>query len=131
MTSESPVAVVQDWQAAANNKDGDRLVALSDPNIEIVGPRGSSHGSQVLAEWLERAGLTLTTLRIFAQGSAVVVEQRGVWRSPDSNDITGDRIVASSFRVESGRVTRYARFDNLDSALRDAGLGQADEVAAG
>ncbi len=127
MRVSAPIDVVRAWQEAANNKDRDRLVALSDPNIEIVGPRGSSYGGQVLREWLERAGLTLTTLRVFARGAVVVVEQRGVWRSLETNEITGDRIVASSFRVENGRVTRYERFDDLDSALREAGLEWRDE----
>jgi hypothetical protein len=131
MQTESPVALVQAWQEAANDKDADRLVALSDSNIEIVGPRGSSYGSQVLSEWLERAGLTLTTLRVFARGPAVVVEQHGVWRAPETNEVTGDRILASSFRVENGSVTRYVRLDDLDTALNDAGLERSDEVIAG
>ena len=121
---------VRKWQEAANDKDADRLVALSDPNIEIVGPRGSSYGSQVLSAWLERAGLMLTTQRVFSRGSVVVAEQRGVWRAPETNEIKGDQIVASSFRVENGRVVRYARFDDLEEALRDASLTSADEVAS-
>src|SRR4051812_12319254 len=116
MQPMSPVEVVQAWQETANDKDANRLVALSHPNIEIVGPRGSSHGSHILLDWLGRAGLTLTTLRLFARGATVVVEQRGVWRSPESDEVTGDRLLSSSFRVEDGRVTRYARFDDRNAA---------------
>jgi hypothetical protein len=35
-----PYKVVQAWQEAVNNQDLERLLQLSDPNIEIVGPRG-------------------------------------------------------------------------------------------
>ena len=35
------VETVQAWQNAANTQDKGRLLELSDPNIEIVGPRGS------------------------------------------------------------------------------------------
>jgi len=55
------MAVAQAWVNAANACDGDRLTALSDPNVEIVGPRGSARGPAVLRDWLGRAGVTLAT----------------------------------------------------------------------
>ena len=51
-----PEAVVMAWQQAANASDIDRLLALSGPEIEIVGPRGSGRGHQLLRDWLARAG---------------------------------------------------------------------------
>ncbi len=50
MQDTSPVAITQAWQDAANRQDIDRLVALSEPDIEIVGPRGSGHGHQLLRD---------------------------------------------------------------------------------
>ena len=54
---ESPFAIVQAWQDAANSQNIDRLIELSDPNIEVVGPRGLGYGHQLLRNWLGRAGL--------------------------------------------------------------------------
>jgi hypothetical protein len=121
-------AIVQAWQDAANRQDIDQLLARSSPDIEIVGPRGSGYGHQLLRDWLSRAAVHLTTLRAFARGSHVVVAQQGVWRSLDTGEVTGEREIASYFRVEDGRVARYARFDNLDDALAEAGLSQRDEI---
>ena len=129
MPNDNPVAVVQAWQDAANAQNIEGLVALSDPNIEIVGPRGSGYGHQLLRDWLERAGLSLTTLRVFARGQVVVVAQHGVWRSVETGAVTGEANLASRFQVHGQRVIQFARYDSLDIALEEAGLTYADEVA--
>lgn len=128
MQQEQPVVVVQSWQEAANRQDGDRLVELSDPNIEIIGPRGSGFGSQLLREWLGRAGLKLETQRIFARDQVVVVAQHGVWRSVETGEVQGEADIASRFRVADGRVIQFARHDRLEQALEAAGLDISDEL---
>lgn len=128
MQSENPFAIVQAWQEAANSQNIDRLVALSAPDIEIVGPRGSGHGIQLLKDWLGRAGLHLTTLRAFARGNSVVLAQHGVWRSLETGEVTGERDLASRFHVAEHRVTQFARHDSLDVALIEAGLDLSDEI---
>ncbi len=127
MPDVSAVEVVQAWLEAANGQDIDRLITLSDPGIEIVGPRGSGHGHQLLRDWLGRAGLHLETLRVFARGNAVVVAQHGLWRSIETGDVIGEQDVASRFVVEEDRVSRFARHDHLDEALAVAGLTVEDE----
>ncbi len=123
---QSAEVIAQVWQDAASNQDVDRLLDLSDPQIEIVGPRGSGYGHQLLRDWVGRAGLSLTTLRVFACGNAVVIAQHGVWRSGETGEIAGEADVASHFRVDDGRVVRVARFDSLDAALAEAELSEAD-----
>ncbi|HEX5506244.1 MAG TPA: nuclear transport factor 2 family protein [Thermomicrobiales bacterium] len=130
MSRPTPLALVRDWQDAANRGDAARLLALSDPAIEVAGPRGASRGHDVLRAWLDRAGLRLTTRRAFARGDAVVLAQRGVWRDPQTGAVTGERDLASAFRVAGGRVARVARHDDLAAALADAGLVADDERAA-
>ena len=125
---EAPLAVALAWVDAANRNDPDALVALSAPDVEVVGPRGSVRGAAVLREWVARAGLTLGTRRAFTRGDAVVLEQRAVWRSPETGEVVGEADVASRFRVEGGRVAAYERHDALGAALRAAGLGEPDEA---
>jgi len=129
MQNNNPVAVVQAWQEAANAQNIDRLLELSDPNIEIVGPRGSGYGHQLLCDWLGRAGLTLTPLRVFARGDRVVVAQHGVWHSVETGEIQGEADLASLFRVDGQWVVQFARYDSLDVALEAAGLTEADELS--
>lgn len=128
MAQNSPLATVQAWQEAVNNRNLGRLLALSATNIEIVGPRGSGYGHQLLSEWLERAWLSLQTLRAFQRGEAVVVAQHGVWSSVETREVAGEQDVASAFRVSDGCVTQFARYATLDEALQAAGLDYSDEV---
>src|SRR3712207_6105406 len=100
----STVDVALRWHAAAGTGDADTLRALSAPDIEIAGPRGSARGVDALHEWLLRAGLTWTPLRTFAGADgAVVVESEAMWAA----DPATRTVVASAFTVHSGRVTRF------------------------
>jgi hypothetical protein len=125
---DSPLPVVHAWQDAANRRDIERLLELSDPNIEIIGPKGSGRGHQLLRDWLGRAGLTLQTQRAFVRGETVVLAQHGTWQPVDGGDETGEGAIASRFRVNEGRITQYARYDTLDAALAEAGLDAGDEM---
>jgi hypothetical protein len=123
----NPVATVQEWQAAVNAQDRERLLELSASDIEIVGPRGSGFGHQLLSDWLERAGLSIVARRSFARADSVVVEQHGAWRSPQTGEV-GEAEMAAHFRVAAGQVGYFARYDSLEAALDAAGLSAADEV---
>lgn len=120
------VTLVQAWHDALNAGDFGRLAALSRPDIELVGPRGSAFGREVLREWGTRAGLSLTPQAVFARDHVVVVAQRGVWRDADSGEVVGEADVASVFRVEDSLVSFLARHDHLEAALEQAGLTAAD-----
>ncbi len=127
MQHEDPLAIVRDWQHSANHQDAQRLLEISDPNIEIVGPRGSGFGHQLLRDWMGRAGLNLTTLRAFVRNDTVVLAQHGVWRSVETGEVIGEADMASQFSVSGERVTKFARYDSLDEALTKSGLEQTDE----
>jgi len=118
---------VRAWHEAVNRSDVDALSAVSDDDIEIGGPRGSARGSAVLRDWLRRAGIRLEPLRWFASPTELVVEQAATWRSADGA-VTNPEIVASSFTVEGGRVTRTVRYGSLEEALAAAGLKLQDEI---
>jgi len=131
MDTSTSLRVAQAWQDAANAQDIPRLLELSVPDIEIIGPRGSGFGHQLLTEWLARAGLTLTTQRAFARGQMVALEQSGVWRDLATGAITGERTLASTFRVnDHQQVAAFARYDSLAEALAAANLSERDEPGA-
>src|SRR5262249_29089988 len=130
MKHNRPLEVVRAWLNAANGQDIDVLLELSNPDIEVIGPRGSGIGHRLLGDWLCRAGLTLDARRAFVRGQVVVVAQHGIWRSVESGEITGEADVASLFRVDGQRVVQFARYDSLAEALRAGGLGDQDERSA-
>jgi len=116
------------WQEAANAQDADLLLAISDPQIAIVGPRGTGHGRDLLREWLARAGLSLTTLRAFVHDDEVVLAQHGVWHDPATGARQGEQELASCFQVRDRRVVRFARYDTLEEALVHSQMTPADEI---
>ncbi|MEU7171972.1 MULTISPECIES: hypothetical protein [Micromonospora] len=123
--------VVEGWHRAVNDGDSERLLALASPDIEMVGPRSVSRGHGVLADWLSRAGLSYVPVRWFSDRvERVVVEERVTWRDVDTGELVDEKLVASRFVLAGGVVTRYARHDDVASALEAAGLGEGDEVAA-
>ena len=119
--------IVRAWHEAVNQGDVDALIALADENIEVGGPRGSARGHAILRDWLERAGIQLAPRRWFASPAALIVEQVATWRGPDGA-VTEPQIIASSFTVENGRVTRTFRYGSLEEALTATGLTELDEV---
>ncbi|MDP8951575.1 MAG: nuclear transport factor 2 family protein [Actinomycetota bacterium] len=127
----SEVRIVKTWHEALNEGDVGRLVALSHPNIELGGPRGTGRGSQLLREWVTRANIRLEPRRILRQADTVIVEQEAEWRSPETGQVTGSQTVASVFVIHDGRVASLSRYDDLAEALRTANLNESHEALAG
>jgi hypothetical protein len=119
--------VIRDWHGAVNRGDADELVALSHEDFEIGGPRGTAAGSSILRDWVSRAGIQLEPGRWFAGPGIVVVEQIATWRTSDGG-LTEPATIASSFRVEDGKVSKMVRFESVEAALAANGLTVQDEI---
>ncbi|QIN82557.1 DUF4440 domain-containing protein [Rubrobacter tropicus] len=119
------------WHEALNAGDAERLAALSHPDVELGGPRGPAMGRQVLKDWVGRANIRLEPLRSFRGGRTVVVEEEATWRDADTGEKTGGATVATVFRVRDGLVAAVVRHDDLEDALRAAGLEESDRVGQG
>ena len=125
--TRTPAETVHAWLAAVNAADADAVLALSAPDVAMVGPRGTANGHDVLRGWLQHAGASFETRATFARGDAVVVAQRGLWRTPDGESTVD---VATRFRVAAGLVAELQRYDDLAAALHAAGLTRADETTS-
>jgi hypothetical protein len=128
-TATAPeVRVVAAWHEALNAGDAERLVALSHPDVEVGGPRGTGRGTGLLREWVARANIRLKPRRVFQREETVVVEEAAEWRSADTDEIIGSQTVASVFVMRGGRVTSVVRHDDLTSALIAANLHESYET---
>jgi hypothetical protein len=122
------VEAVLAWHEALNAGDSERLAALSHPEVEVGGPRGSARGRQVLEDWVGRANVRLEPLRSFQNGRTVVVEEAATWRDARTGETTGEATVATIFALDGGLVAGIVRHDGLEDALRSAGLDGSDEI---
>lgn len=126
--STPEVRVVLAWHEALNAGDAKRLAALSHPEVELGGPRGSARGRRVLEDWVGRANIRLEPLRSFQNGRTVVVEEAATWRDARTGETTGEATVATVFALDGGLVAGIIRHDGLEDALRSAGLDGSDEI---
>jgi hypothetical protein len=124
--TKPPLHVALDWQGAATTSNVQSVLALSDPNIEVGGPRGSAHGHQAVRDWMGRTGITLEPRRVFARDAIVVIEQEATWNLAGASAST--KVIGTVFRVPNGVVTSVVRYDSPDDALAAAGLTGEDEV---
>ncbi len=122
------VRIVGAWHEALNTGDVDRLVALSLPDVEVGGPRGTGRGIQLLRQWVGRANIRLEPRRIFHRAATVLVEQEAEWRSVETGQVAGRQTVASLFIVCEDRIASMLRYDDLADALRAAGLDESHEI---
>jgi len=129
--SSDPVRIVHEWLAAVNAGDVEGALALTAPDVTIIGPRGAARGHKVLRAWMGHAGATFQTRETFAAGDVVVVAQHGVWRDAATGDIRGETGVATRFRVAGGRVAEMERYNDFSAALQAAGLTEADRRPSG
>ena len=116
------------WHDALNYGDVESLVALSHPDVEVGGPRGSAHGAQILREWVDRADIRLEPGRTFHEAGTVVVEQGAQWQSADPDNV---QTLASVFMLIDGLVTSVVRYPDLASALRAANLDASHQKSPG
>lgn len=108
MTQDLELQIVSDWIEAVNRRDLPALLALSQPEIEIIGPRGKAIGHAVLSDWLARAGLSFETRRIWREADRIFAEQHGVW-APGFEGPAGEADFVSVFRLSQGKVSEYER----------------------
>ena len=113
------------WHEALNSDDVERLIALSHPNVEVGGPRGTARGAQVLREWVDRANINLEPGRILHEADTVVVEQEAEWVSAEPGS---RQRVASVFLVHDGLVTSVVRYPGLAEAIRAVDFDETREI---
>lgn len=119
---------VQAWEEAVNTRNLPGVLHCSDPDVELIGPKGVAKGHGALADWLTQAGISLDTQRCFASGHAVVHAQLASWHDQQTGKVVSERPVSTYYRVQDGKVARVARYDRLQEALKQAGLSEADEL---
>jgi hypothetical protein len=130
MSHLDAIGLVQAFHDNLNDRNVSGVLDLAADNVRVGGPRGSGEGKYLLEEWVGRANITMTPVRWFRANDTVVVEQRAVWRDPDSGAETGTQTVASVFTIEGGLIAGIARYGFLAEAVHGANMDETNEIAA-
>lgn len=117
------IETAEAWTAKVNERDAAGVLALSDHNIELSGPRGTATGHSILADWLENSGIHLMTTAHFVKGGKIICEQQGTWENE-----AGSVTIYTFMEIKDGKVLRIERLDSLDDAFGTSGLSESDKI---
>ena len=115
--------VALNWLGAITARDKQALIASSDADIAIHGPRGPARGTDVLERWFETTPLRVTPREAYLEKDGVLVVHDMDWLDAEGGVTTSLRN-ASIFVVRNGLVCDYQR-DDEPEALPRHGFGSA------
>lgn len=120
---KSPESTIQQWIKALNSGDIDALLAISKPDIAIAGPRGTSHGIEILRAWYMNTHLTLDVEQQLVHNDQVISVGIAHWHDTDGSEL-GTASTAFLMRVTTnGLVAELSRHDEgLSAALAESNV---------
>jgi ketosteroid isomerase-like protein len=119
------LTAVRAWGEAFNERDGDRLLALAAPDVQIESPRGPARGHAALRRMLELqtygVAQRIHPVRYFALGTTVAIEARIEFRWVESGELADSADGVAVVEVRDGRVASIRPTPDLATAHRAAG----------
>jgi limonene-1,2-epoxide hydrolase len=119
------VATVHAWEQAFRERDLDRLLALSAPDIELATRNGASRGHDAIRRLLHLQSYGVAqhvrARRYHARAATIVVEALIELRWVDSGELAETTHGVAVFDVRRHRVSRFRPQPDLASAFDFAG----------
>jgi hypothetical protein len=132
LTSETvgALATVHGWGEAFNQRQLNRLLALSAPDIELATPNRTERGHDAVRRLLHLQSYGVAqhvrAQRYITHAATVVVEALVELRWVDSGELAETMHVAALFNVRDGQISRFCPQPDLAAAFRLAGWPPAD-----
>lgn len=120
---EDKIKIAEQWTRKVNERDIKGVLEVSDPHIELIGPRGSAEGHDILRQWVEESGIKMETLDYYAKGNEVICVQRATWENQN-----GHVMIYTFMDIRNKKVHRLGRYDTLDDAFGQCQLSEEDKV---
>ena len=117
------VETVQAWHDAVNARDVEAAVALCTADVQVVGPKGTGAGHDLMRAWLTRSGISLEPQHPLREvDGRVLVHEVAQWHTAGQAPVGApvERPVDTwvVFAASEGRLTSVARYETEDDALR-------------
>lgn len=120
---ETGRSIAKQWTSNVNKKDIQAVLNISDPHIELAGPRGAAEGHDMLRKWIEESGIYLQTQNVYAKDNQVILTQKATWENQ-----SGHVTIYTFMEIRNGKIYRLGRFDTLDDAFGQCQLSEEDQV---
>ena len=127
MKNQLNLIVVAKWQQLMNERNVVKILELTEETIEIVGPKGSVCGRQSFVDWIQYAGLTLTTLKSYVNEDKLVLKQHALLKD-DAGQIKKESIVYTYIIMKNGKVASLTYFYNSQEAEESSGISLQNET---
>ena len=120
---EGTIKIADQWTRKVNERDIKGVLEVSDPHIELVGPRGTAEGHDILEQWIKESGIKMETKGHYAKGNEVICVQKATWENQN-----GHVTIYTFMEIKNGKVHRLGRYDTLDDAFGQCQLSEEDKV---
>lgn len=120
---EDNIKIADQWTSKVNERDIKGVLEVSDPHIELVGPRGVAEGHDILERWIKDSGIKMETQGYYAKGNEVICVQKATWENQN-----GHVTIYTFMEIRNGKVHRLGRYDTLDDAFGQCHLSEEDKV---
>lgn len=106
------------WINALNIGNVDALVDASEPDIAIIGPRGTAKGVDTLRQWYMGTHLTLDLKELLKHGNEIIALGMAHWHNDDGSEL-GSTNTAFLMKISAqDLVAELSRHDDgLSGAL--------------
>lgn len=132
MIAQDPLSVVEAWTQAYSRRDLDGMLARSCSDIVVARRLRHEHGHEAVRGLLHRQSFGVEmqphVRGLFHRGDTVVVDAQLIVTWVETGEPAGEQDGAAILVVRDGAVARYVPYPDLETALSDAGLSEADEV---
>jgi hypothetical protein len=121
MKNQLTLIVAAKWQQFMNSRNIEEMLKLMDEQIEFVGRNESGYGLQEFTDWINRTGLTLTTLNSCVKEENLLIKHLAKWQGNERCLIEEENFY-TVVKMNNGKIVYIGRFDNLEDAEEISGI---------
>lgn len=121
MKNQLTLIVAAKWQQFMNSRNIEEMLKLMDQQMEFVGGNESGYGHQKFTDWINRTGLTLTTINSYVKEENLLIKHLAKWQGNDGC-LNEEENFYTVIKMNNGKIVYIGRFDNLRDAEEISGI---------
>jgi len=121
MKNQLTLIVAAKWQQFMNSRNIEEMLKLMDQQIEFVGGNESGYGHQEFTNWINRTGLTLTTINSNVKEENLLIKHLAKWQVNDGC-LNEEENFYTVIKMNNGKIVYIGKFDNLRDAEEISGI---------
>ena len=121
MKNQLTLIVAAKWQQFMNTRNIEVMLKLMDQQIEFVGGNALGYGHQEFTDWINKTGLTLTTINSYVKEENLLIKHLAKWQGNDGC-LNREENFYTVIKMNNEKIVYIGRFDNLQDAEEISGI---------